>query len=58
MSDPRLDDAERQRLVNVLMDARRTVAAAKRVGDEAEERQARAAVDVAKHALGERGDPW
>jgi len=43
-SNPRLDPQERERLVRELMDARR--------------RRDRSAVDLAKRALGERGDPW
>ena len=58
MSDPRLSEAERQDLVDQLMDARRAVGIAKRAGDDDRERQARAAVDAAKHALGERGTVW
>ena len=40
------------------MDARRAVAHAKRSGDAAAMKAARAAVDVAKVALGERGPVW
>lgn len=40
------------------MDARRAVAQAKRSGDAAAMKAARAAVDVAKVALGERGPVW
>ena len=58
MSDPRLDDEERQRLVDMLMDARRAVGAARRAGDQDAGRRAREAVDVAKRALGERGPVW
>ena len=43
-SDPALDPARRQLLVNALMAARRT--------------RDRARVDAAKRALGERGEPW
>lgn len=57
-SDPALSDRERQHLVDRLMDARRAVGAAKRVGDTVAERAARAAVDEAKLALGERGPVW
>ncbi len=57
-SDPNLPPEERQRLVNALMDARRDVAKAKRTGDEALERDARARVHAAKVGLGERGTPW
>ena len=63
-SDPRLPEATRQRHVDALMDARRAVGTAKRAeraGDaEAAEqmRRARAAVQAAKEALGERGPVW
>ena len=40
------------------MDARRAIAAAKGSGDSEAERAARARVDDAKHALGERGPVW
>ena len=40
------------------MDARRAVGAAKRAGDDAAEKSARAAVHAAKCALGERGPVW
>jgi hypothetical protein len=57
-SDPSLDDEERQRWVDALMDARRAVGTAKRDRDEAAEKAARAAVHRAKVALGERGPVW
>ena len=57
-SNPALPEAERQRLVDRLMDARRAVAAAKRAHDAAAESAARAQVDAAKIALGERGPVW
>lgn len=40
------------------MAARRAVGLAKRSGDDHAEDAARAAVDQAKHALGERGPVW
>ncbi|WP_409267495.1 hypothetical protein [Massilia sp. BHUDP2] len=40
------------------MRARRQVGTAKRAGDAGAERQARAEVDAAKRALGERGPVW
>jgi hypothetical protein len=40
------------------MQARRQVGVAKRAGDREAERSARAAVDEAKQALGERGPVW
>ena len=57
-SNPALAPAERQRLVDQLMLARRQVGAAKKAGDAQAERAARAAVDQAKRALGERGPVW
>ena len=57
-SDPAIPGPMRQELVDELMDARRAVAAAKRADDEAAERGARARVQDAKVALGERGRPW
>lgn len=57
-SNPYLDPDQRQAWVNTLMNARRAVAAAKRSGDPAATAAARAQVDAAKHALGERGPIW
>ena len=57
-SDPSLDPDRRQALVNALMAARRAVGAARKNGDDAALRSARAAVDAAKVALGERGPVW
>lgn len=57
-SNPHLAPDARQRLVNQLMDARRQVGAALNAKDEAAERAARASVDEAKRALGERGPVW
>ncbi len=54
-SDPRLPEAERQRHVDALMRARRAVRDA---NDDAARKTARAAVDAAKRALGERGPAW
>ena len=56
-SDPRLPDPRRQALVDALMDARRAVDRALR-SKAAELPAARAAVDAAKTALGERGPVW
>ncbi len=56
-SNPALPPADRERLVRDLMAARRAVRDAKVEGEEAL-RAARAAVDAAKRALGERGPPW
>jgi hypothetical protein len=58
MSNPGLASGERQILVDQLMDARRQVGAAKKAADPAAEVDARAAVDAAKRALGERGPVW
>ena len=58
MSNPELDPATRQTLVDQLMTARRQVGVAKKAGDAETERSARAAVDAAKRALGERGPVW
>ncbi|WP_423141907.1 hypothetical protein ACOYW6_00625 [Parablastomonas sp. CN1-191] len=55
-ANPHLPEAERERLVRELMDARRAVGAAKT--DAAARTAARGRVDAAKHALGERGAPW
>ena len=57
-SNPNLPEAERERLVNLLMDARRAVGTALRAGDEAAEKLARREVHSAKVALGERGPVW
>ena len=51
-------EAERQALVDALMDARRAVAAANRADDGDARATARAAVDAAKMGLGERGPVW
>lgn len=55
-SDPALDPAERERLVGELMAARRAVRDGR--GDPAALLTARARVDAAKRALGERGPVW
>ena len=57
-SNPKLAPDERQELVNSLMTARRQVGVARKAGDAVAERSARAAVDAAKRALGERGPVW
>ncbi|KMO37356.1 hypothetical protein VQ03_19160 [Methylobacterium tarhaniae] len=56
-SDPGLPAERREALVRELMRARRAVRDAKGEGGAALAR-ARAAVDAAKHGLGERGPPW
>lgn len=57
-SNPDLPPALRQQLVNALMLARRQVGVAKRAEDAVAEHAARADVDAAKQALGERGPVW
>ncbi|WP_066585104.1 hypothetical protein [Sphingomonas pruni] len=57
-ANPHLSERERSRLVSALMTARRDVAAAKRDNDPDAEHDARARVDAAKRALGERGPVW
>ena len=57
-ANPGLTREERQHLVDLLMDARRAVAAARHSGEAAALRQARAQVNAAKLALGERGPVW
>lgn len=55
---PHLPAAERDALVQSLMHARRAVKTALRAGDAVSLREARATVDAAKIALGERGPVW
>jgi hypothetical protein len=55
-ADPRLSVAERDALTRDLMDARRAIGRLKRSGLDAT--SARATVDRAKVALGERGPVW
>lgn len=57
-ANPNLSPEERSQLVSELMGARREVKAAKRSGDDGRLAMARAAVDKAKIALGERGPVW
>jgi hypothetical protein len=57
-ANPNLGERERKGLVETLMDARRGVAAARRAKDGKAEKTAHAAVDRAKHELGERGPVW
>ena len=56
--NPELAEVERVQLVAELMRARRAKGVAMRAGDAATREQARAAVDAAKVALGERGPVW
>lgn len=58
MSDPALPAEERARLVKLLMTARQAMGAARRADDRAAGAQAKANVDAAKRALGERGPMW
>ena len=57
-SDPSLPEEQRAALVSELMAARRAVGVALRSGDKAGIADARARVDRAKVALGERGPVW
>jgi hypothetical protein len=57
-ANPALDEDDRQRLVSDLMRARRAVKAAKGSEDASGLRAARAQVQAAKVALGERGPVW
>ena len=58
MANPALDETVRAGLVAELMAARRAVGVARKAEDGAAEKAARARVDAAKRALGERGPPW
>ncbi len=57
-TDPEVPEAVAAVLRRELMSARRAVGAALRSGDPDAERAARARVQRAKTALGERGTPW
>lgn len=57
-SNPTLAPEHRDALVHRLMDARRAVKTALASGDATALAAARAQVDDAKHALGERGPVW
>lgn len=57
-TNPSLNEDVRQRLVDELMEARREVKAAKASGDPEQLKLARASVQTAKVALGERGPVW
>ena len=57
-ANPALPEEKRKRLVHELMAARRAVAVTKRADDVDGEKAAHAAVDAAKHGLGERGPVW
>lgn len=58
LANPNLPEESRAALTRELMAARRAVGAALKSGDEPALRTARAAVDAAKRALGERGPVW
>jgi hypothetical protein len=58
LSNPNLPAETRQRWVDQLMLARRQVGIARKAADSEALRAARAAVDEAKRALGERGPVW
>ena len=57
-SNPALPPERREELVAELLRARRDKGAALRADDAAAREEARARVDRAKHALGERGPVW
>ncbi|MGZ8998363.1 MAG: hypothetical protein ACXW2T_05850 [Allosphingosinicella sp.] len=57
-ANPDLAPKEQQRLVDQLMDSRRSVRSALKSGDEAALQSARASVQKAKEGLGERGPVW
>ena len=57
-TDPAVPEDIAARLRSELMSARRAVGVALRAQDKDGERAARARVQRAKTALGERGDPW
>lgn len=57
-SNPALAEEERHTLVQQLMAARRAVRTARQAADPDAEAAAHGAVDLAKHALGERGPVW
>jgi hypothetical protein len=57
-SNPDLEPDKRSELVRQLMQARRAMGIARRDGDRLAGAEAKAAIDLAKRALGERGPPW
>ncbi len=57
-TNPNLPETERQRWVDALMDARRAVRDALKTEDDDALKTARASVQEAKVALGERGPVW
>lgn len=58
MTNPALGPQVKSKLISDLMTARRAVGAALRAKDQVTEAKARSGVDLAKRALGERGDVW
>ncbi|MDN3644634.1 hypothetical protein QWY75_00280 [Pontixanthobacter aestiaquae] len=58
LSNPELDQDDRECLVKELMQTRRQVAAANRAADEPMLKDARRKVNAAKIALAERGPVW
>lgn len=57
-TDPRLSEDEKRTHIKALMKARRAVRTAQQQDDADALREARDAVQVAKEALGERGQVW
>ncbi|MEU7479781.1 hypothetical protein AB0A63_27580 [Lentzea sp. NPDC042327] len=57
-TDPDIPPEPAARLRSLLMKARRDISAAHRTDDPEAEHDARARVQLAKVALGERGTPW
>jgi hypothetical protein len=57
-TNPSLSKEQRQSLVKILMDARRSKGAAMRANDTEGRERARLAVEDAKRRLGERGEVW
>jgi len=57
-ANPALPESERAELVRQLMKARSDLGRARRLGDDDARRDARARIDAAKVALGERGPAW
>lgn len=57
-TDPAIPEEAASQLRKVLMSARRDVGSALRAKDAEAEKAARARVNAAKTALGERGTPW
>ena len=58
LANPTLSTAQKDAFVKELMDARRAIAAANKINDADAVATARARVDAAKIALGERGPVW